>query len=213
MFIRLPLPQCFCPRGRKLRPWSEKNSDQNSDHPRLCIYWGKEKLRPWSEFLGRENSDHGLSFGCFWGRGRRGGSHRLFGLYTLRQSCLVAPLLLRSLRCQCAVLWPSLCALLLGRFLQEALINRSVARRDRLGPWARLQLQRCCLEGPRGSTPKWHRQKQKYQMVPTIDTESKAKRNTMISELITFRITKAKAKVKFRVEYLCGYEYERPSVQ
>ena len=71
MLIRLPLPQCFCPRGRKLRPWSEKNSDQNSDHPRLCIYWGKEKLRPWSEFLGRENSDHGLSFGCFWGRGRR----------------------------------------------------------------------------------------------------------------------------------------------
>ena len=74
MLIRLPLPQCFCPRGRKLRPWSEKNSDQNSDHPRLCIYWGKEKLRPWSEFLGRENSDHGLSFGCFWGRGRRGRS-------------------------------------------------------------------------------------------------------------------------------------------
>ena len=74
MLIRLPLPQCFCPRGRKLRPRSEKNSDQNSDHPRLCIYWGKEKLRPWSEFLGRENSDHGLSFGCFWGRGRRGGS-------------------------------------------------------------------------------------------------------------------------------------------
>ena len=74
MLIRLPLPQCFCPRGRKLRPWSEKNLDQNSDHPRLCIYWGKEKLRPWSEFLGRENSDHGLSFGCFWGRGRRGGS-------------------------------------------------------------------------------------------------------------------------------------------
>ena len=54
MLIRLPLPQCFCPRGRKLRPWSEKNSDQNSDHPRLCIYWGNEKLRPWSEFLGRE---------------------------------------------------------------------------------------------------------------------------------------------------------------
>ena len=74
MLICLPLPQCFCPRGRKLRPWSEKNSDQNSDHPRLCIYWGKEKLRPWSEFLGRENSDHGLSFGCFGGRGRRGGS-------------------------------------------------------------------------------------------------------------------------------------------
>ena len=74
MLTRLPLPRCFCPRGRKLRPWSEKNSDQNSDHPRLCIYWGKEKLRPWSEFLGRENSDHGLSFGCFWGRGRRGGS-------------------------------------------------------------------------------------------------------------------------------------------
>ena len=29
----------------------------------------------------------------------------------------------------------------------------------------------------------------------TIDTEIKAKRNNMISELITFRITKAKAKV------------------
>ena len=76
LLIRPPLPQCFRPRGRKLRPWSEKNSDQNSDHSRLCIYWGKEKLRPWSEFLGRENSDHGLSFGCFWGRGRRGGSQQ-----------------------------------------------------------------------------------------------------------------------------------------
>ena len=54
------------------------NSDQNLDHPRLCIYWEKEKLRPWSEFLGRENSDHGLSFGCFWGRGRRGGSQDPF---------------------------------------------------------------------------------------------------------------------------------------
>ena len=31
----------------------------------------------------------------------------------------------------------------------------------------------------------------------TIDTEIKAKRNNMIYELITFRITQAKAKVKF----------------
>ena len=31
----------------------------------------------------------------------------------------------------------------------------------------------------------------------TIDTENKAKRNDMISELITFRTTKAKAKVNF----------------
>ena len=77
VLIRLALPQCFCPHARKLRPWSEKNSDQNSDHPRLCIYWGHEKLRPWSEFLGRENPDHGLSFGCFWGRGRRGGPQKL----------------------------------------------------------------------------------------------------------------------------------------
>ena len=41
------------PRGRKLRPRSEKNSDQNPDHPRLCM-----KTRE------RRNSDHGLSF---WG--------------------------------------------------------------------------------------------------------------------------------------------------
>ena len=75
--IRLPLPQCFWPRGRKLRPWSEKNSDQNPDHARLWFYQEKEKLRPWSEFLGRGNSDHGLSLRCFWGRGRRGGSRRL----------------------------------------------------------------------------------------------------------------------------------------
>ena len=46
----------------------------NSDHPRLCIYQGKEKLRPLFEFLGRENSDHALSLGCFGGRGGRGGS-------------------------------------------------------------------------------------------------------------------------------------------
>ena len=76
MLIRLP--QCFCPRRRKLRPWSEKSSDQNSDHPRLCIYWGKEKLRPWSEFLGRGNSDNGLSFGCFWGRGADEGPLKAF---------------------------------------------------------------------------------------------------------------------------------------
>ena len=50
----------------------QENSDQNPDNPRPCIYQGKAKLRPWSEFLGRENSDHGLSFLCFWGRGRRG---------------------------------------------------------------------------------------------------------------------------------------------
>ena len=36
-----------------------------------------------------------------------------------------------------------------------------------------------------------------------IDTEIKAKRNNMVSELITVRITKAKAKVKFGVKYLC----------
>ena len=73
--IRLPLPQCFWLRGRKLRPWSKKNSDQNSDHPRLCISQGKEKLRPWSKFLGRGNSDHGLSLGCFWGGGRQRDSY------------------------------------------------------------------------------------------------------------------------------------------
>ena len=47
----------------------------------------------------------------------------------------------------------------------------------------------------------------------TIDTEIKAKRNNMISELITFRITKAKAKVKFGVKYLYGYQFERSSLQ
>ena len=47
----------------------------------------------------------------------------------------------------------------------------------------------------------------------TIDTEIKAKRNTMISEFVTFRITKMKAKVKFGVKYLCGHECERSSVE
>ena len=45
----------------------------------------------------------------------------------------------------------------------------------------------------------------------TIDTEVKAKRNNMISKLITFRITKAK--LQFGVKYLCGHECERSSVQ
>ena len=88
--VRLSLPQCFCLRGTKHRPWSEQNSDQNSeqnsDHPRLCIYWGKEKLRPWSKSLGRENSDHGLSSGCFWGRGRWGGSQERFCEFDLHAS-------------------------------------------------------------------------------------------------------------------------------
>ena len=42
----------------------------------------------------------------------------------------------------------------------------------------------------------------------TIDTEIPAKRNNMISESITFRITKLKAKLKFGVRYLCGPECE-----
>ena len=47
----------------------------------------------------------------------------------------------------------------------------------------------------------------------TIETEIEAKRNNMISELIIFRITKAKANVKFGVKYLCGHACERSSVQ
>ena len=47
----------------------------------------------------------------------------------------------------------------------------------------------------------------------TIDTEFKAKRKIIISELITFGITKAKAKVKFGVKYLCNHQCERSSVQ
>ena len=44
---------------------------------------GKGELRRWSKFLGRDNSDHGLSLGCFWCRGRRGGSQPpLCGLST-----------------------------------------------------------------------------------------------------------------------------------
>ena len=57
---------------RKTRTKTQATPDSLS----LSIYiffWGKEKLRQWSEFLGTENSDYGLSFGCFWGRGRRGG--------------------------------------------------------------------------------------------------------------------------------------------
>ena len=39
----------------------------------------------------------------------------------------------------------------------------------------------------------------------TIDTEITAKRKNIISELITFGITKAKAKLKFGVKYLCNH--------
>ena len=53
----------------------------------------------------------------------------------------------------------------------------------------------------------FHRAAQQH----TIDTEIKAKRNNMISELIIFRITKAKAKVKFGVRYLCRHECQRSS--
>ena len=66
----LPLPKGFWLRGTKLRPWSKQNSDQNSDHARLCISQGKEKLRPWSQFPGRENSDHGLNLCLPRGGGR-----------------------------------------------------------------------------------------------------------------------------------------------
>ena len=46
----------------------------------------------------------------------------------------------------------------------------------------------------------------------TIDTEFIAKRSNMISEFITFIITKAKAKAKFGVEHLCKHECERSSL-
>ena len=68
--VRLPLPQCFCLRGTNLRPWSEQNSDPNSDSVFIgekensglvLSCWGG-KLRPCP------------SLGCFGGRGRRGGS-------------------------------------------------------------------------------------------------------------------------------------------
>ena len=45
-----------------------------------------------------------------------------------------------------------------------------------------------------------------------IDTEIKAKRNNMISELMTFRIMKAKAKIKYGVKYLCEHECEKSFV-
>ena len=48
-------------------------------------------------------------------------------------------------------------------------------------------------------------------ILTTIDTEIKAKRNNIISELITFRVTKAK--VKFGVKCLCAHECERSSAQ
>ena len=43
----------------------------------------------------------------------------------------------------------------------------------------------------------------------TIDTEIKAKRNNIISELVTFRTTTAKAKIKLK--YLCGHKCKRSS--
>ena len=45
-----------------------------------------------------------------------------------------------------------------------------------------------------------------------FNTEIKAKRKNMISELITFWITKAKAKVKFGVKSLCEHECKVSSV-
>ena len=69
----------FLPPREETQTMVREELGPNSDHPRLCIFLGKEKLRPWSEFLGRENSDHGLSFGCFWGRGRLGGSRKHYG--------------------------------------------------------------------------------------------------------------------------------------
>ena len=41
MLTRLPPPQYFRLLGTKLRPWSEKNSDRNSDRPKLCCYQGE----------------------------------------------------------------------------------------------------------------------------------------------------------------------------
>ena len=45
-----------------------------------------------------------------------------------------------------------------------------------------------------------------------IDTDMQAKRNTIISKLITFRTTKAKTKVNFGVNCLCEHDCETSSV-
>ena len=45
-----------------------------------------------------------------------------------------------------------------------------------------------------------------------LDTDIKAKRDNMISELFTFRIAKAKANAKFGAKYLLEHECERSSV-
>ena len=68
---------------------------------------------------------------------------------------------------------------------------------------------RCVVKVENGPTPVFRARS----LVITIDTKIKAKRNNMISKLITFRTTKAKAKGKFGVKYLCGHECERSSVQ
>ena len=62
--VRLPLPQCFRLCGTKLRPWLEQNLDQNSDHPRLCFYWGEGKTQTvvWVSGDGKLSE-----FGVFWG--------------------------------------------------------------------------------------------------------------------------------------------------
>ena len=67
----------------------------------------KTQTSPDSVFTGeRRNSDHGLSFGCFWGRGRRGGSliritkllqMKMFGQDGMRScSALLVPIQLES---------------------------------------------------------------------------------------------------------------------
>ena len=79
-------------------------------------------------------------------------------------------------------------------------------------PWVQMQSLWCPASGRPVATKGQQEHTVDAEKLHTIDTEIKAKRNNIITGLTTFRITKAKAKAKFRAKYLCGQECERSSV-
>ena len=75
MLIRLPLyPRDSALAGGNSDHGPRKTRTKTQTTPDSVFIGERRNSDHGLSFWGGRNSDHGLNFGCFWGRGRRGGS-------------------------------------------------------------------------------------------------------------------------------------------
>ena len=90
MLIRLPLPQCFCPRERFFSDHGPRKTRTKTQTTPDSVFIGEsEKLRPWSEFLGREKLRPWSEFSGVFGVGVDEGALNS-ALFPTLKSALVA---------------------------------------------------------------------------------------------------------------------------